>query len=284
MVAGVLQFEADCFPACPSLKYDIESGGIARVVVQRRGGSDTKVSVTVRTVDDTAIAGIDYFPVNVMLEWEEGDQSDKEIVMTAIGGVWRGTATKFFVTLSDNIGGSLAGDHASTTYVSLAPSRNTFRGVVDFIAPAELESVLVDPDESFVSLLTRTTSRAELCPRLIVKKPGKINVSLRRHFGMLTESALVELKLIDGTGHAGVDFDAFPDNGVATIMWSAGDTSDKLIELTIMETREMYVETRSFWVEISSFDNVGLGDCNNLEVGLYSGETHLHDIYLLSAG
>lgn len=237
-----------------------------RVVVQRRGGSDRSVAVTVRTRDGSAVAGVDYRSVNAVVEWADGDQSDKIVLVESVSGVYRRSSSRFLLELSDNVSAPLAGGHASAAYIDLAAPTDTFRGIVDFIAPAELEAVLQRPDESFVPLLTRTTSRLELCPRLVIRKPGNVKISLRRHFGMLTESASAALQMVEGTALAGVDFEPLSADGVVTVEWTESDTTDKFVEVTILRTSELYVQPRSFWLEITSVTNVGLGDCNSLEV------------------
>jgi hypothetical protein len=266
--SGFLQFEADCFPDCPSRKYQLENGGVARVVVQRRGGSDTSAAVTIRTRDESAVAGVDYRAVNAVVEWANGDLSDKVVLVEALSDVYRRSNSRFYLELSDNVSAPLGGSHASTTYIDLVAPTSMFRGVVDFIAPVELEAVLKHPDESFIPLLTRTTSRLDLCPRLMIQKPGDVKISLRRHFGMLDESAAVILQTVEGTALAGVDFQPLSADGLMTVQWKGGDTTDKSIVVTILEASELYVQPRSFWLEIIEFTNVGLGDCNSLEVRL----------------
>lgn len=239
---------------------------MARVVVQRRGGSDTSAAVTLRTRAESAVAGVDYRAVNTVVEWSNGDLSDKVVLVEAMPDVYRRSDSRFYLELSDNVSALLAGSHASITYIDLVAPTNLFRGVVDFIAPAELEAVLKYPDESFIPLLTRTTSRLDLCPRFVIQKPGDVKISLRRHFGRLDESAVVTLQTVEGTALAGVDFQSLSADGLMTVRWEGDDTTDKSIVVTILETSELYVHPRSFWLEIVEFTNVGLGECNSLEV------------------
>lgn len=133
--SGTLQFDADCFPDCASTKYSMFAGGTARLTVQRRNGSDGDCSVTVATQDGTALAGLDYEPLEQTLSWKEGDVSDRQIIVKALSRPDpRLPVRRVAIVLRNSVGAPINGVHASTTYVDIASVTNVFLGDINFAA------------------------------------------------------------------------------------------------------------------------------------------------------
>lgn len=267
--SGFVQFEAECFPDCPSTKYTVLDGGIAQVVLQRRNGSDGAASVRVRTLDDTAVANLDYKPLSKVVRWEEGDAKEKVVLVEALAGVSRLGTKRFSLVLTENDGAVLPGPHASTSYVEIAGPSNVRIGDVNFAIPEPLNGVLRDPvDRSFLPFVTRLNSGLGRCPRVVARKPGTIELLLQRNFATFLGTASVSVRAIEATAIAGVDFEPLPVD--KTIAWAEGDADAKTLPVTILDPREYYTGTRTFWVEIASVTNVSLGNCHLVEVFLES--------------
>ncbi len=77
---GSLQFSTAAFSVN-------ESGGNGSVTVTRTGSSDGAASVTAATSDGTAVAGVGYTAVNTVVNWADGDSTDK-IVQVPITDNW----------------------------------------------------------------------------------------------------------------------------------------------------------------------------------------------------
>ncbi|KAF1322394.1 Tnfr/ngfr cysteine-rich region, partial [Globisporangium splendens] len=252
---GSVQFAAECFPDCPSTKYQVLDGGVAQVILQRRSGSDGVTAVNLRTQDDTAIAGVDYKPLSKVVE--------------ALTGVSRLDTKRFSLVLTESDGAVVSGVHASTSYVEIVGPSNVLVGDVNFATTEALDNVLLSyPDRSILPFATRLNSRLGQCPRLVVRKPGPITLLLQREFSTTLGPAGVTLQTIDATALVGVDFDPLPAD--MSIEWSQGDTEVKSLSLAIRDPHEYYAGQRTFWVQITSVTNVGLGNCHLLEVVLDS--------------
>ncbi|RLN06054.1 hypothetical protein BBJ28_00008020 [Nothophytophthora sp. Chile5] len=266
--SGTLQFEADCFPGCASNKYWVIAGGTALVLVQRRDGSDEAVSVTVATQDDTALAGLDYEPLEQELSWEEGDTSDRQVLVKSLDrSDPRLPMRRVALVLRDSMGAVLAGAHASTSYVDIStPTTGVYLGDVNFATPEPLEAILRVPDLSFIALASRdTSSRLQLCPRMEVTKPGVLSVALQRNFDAFAVSASVTVQTVAGTALPGVDFEPLVD---IAVVWEDGDAEVKHVNVTLLTPPSYDPHPRSFWLQISDVKGANLGDCNMLEVVL----------------
>lgn len=268
-----MQFEAECFPDCASKKYSVLDGGFAQAVLQRRNGSDSAVSVTLSTVDGTAIAGVDYKPLSKVVTWKEGDANDKVVLVETIPGVTRRSNKRFALILTNNKGALLSGAHASASYVDILGPSNIVVGDINFATSEPLNSVLRHPDVSFIPLVTRLNSKLGECPRIVVTSPGVVELLLQRNFANVNGPASVTLRTIESTATAGLDFEAFPpvdSPKPLTVAWTEGDTSVKRVSLTILDPKAFFTEARMFAVEIASVTNVNLGNCHHIDVILQS--------------
>ncbi|MBZ0113680.1 MAG: hypothetical protein K8J08_14540, partial [Thermoanaerobaculia bacterium] len=62
----------------------IEDTGLALVAVERSQGSQGAVSVRLKSTDGSATAGLDYFPVDVVLNWGQGDSGTRIVEVALI--------------------------------------------------------------------------------------------------------------------------------------------------------------------------------------------------------
>ncbi|HUG99576.1 MAG TPA: Calx-beta domain-containing protein, partial [Gammaproteobacteria bacterium] len=68
-----------------SKRYEtVEFGPIMLATVRRVGGSDGAVSVRVTSEDASAVAGADYLPIDTVLNWADGDATDRMIPLTLL--------------------------------------------------------------------------------------------------------------------------------------------------------------------------------------------------------
>lgn len=233
------------------------------MIVQRRNGSDGAASVTLRTVDGTAIAGVDYKLISRIITWANGDASERTVIVETIAGFVRSQNVRFALELTDAQGGVVADSIASTSYVDILGPRNVLIGDVNFAAHHLLDDVLAYPDLSFLPIVTRMDSGLRLCPRIVVRRPGMLSMLVQRNFANLWQAASVTIDTIEDTAAAGVDFEAV---AAKVVSWINGDLENKRLEIKILDPGQYYVGRRSFWLEMSSVTNVALGNCHLLQV------------------
>ncbi|KAL3673409.1 hypothetical protein V7S43_001121 [Phytophthora oleae] len=264
--SGTLQFDADCFPECASTKYSVISGGTARVLVQRRRGSDEDCSVTVATQDGTALAGLDYEPLEQSISWKEGDTSDKQVLVRSLSRVDPRLPTRrVALVLKNNKGAQISGVHASTTYVDITSPTDVFLGDVNFAIREPLESVLKPPELSLITLASRnTSSRLQLCPSVTTTDSGVLSVAIQRDFADFLVPVRVVVATVAGTAMPGVDYE--PLNIV--VSWTNDDAEVKHVLVRILTPPTFDPRPRSFWLQLSDVSGAIVGDCNLLEVVL----------------
>ncbi|GMF29853.1 unnamed protein product [Phytophthora lilii] len=265
--SGTLQFDAECFPDCASTKYSMLAGGTALVLIQRRSGSDRDCSVTVATQDNTALAGLDYEPLEQTLSWKEGDVSDRQIIVRSLPRADpRLAARRVMLVLRDNKGAPINRAHASTTYVEITSLTNIFLGDINFAAQEPLESVLRIPDLSFIELASRnTSSRLQLCPSVVATEPGVLSVAIQRNFAPFPIPARAMVKTVAGTATPGIDYEPLTSTSVT---WPDGDSEVKHILLKLLTPPSYDPRPRSFWLQLSDVTGAIVGNCNVLEVVL----------------
>ncbi|TMW55063.1 hypothetical protein Poli38472_013825 [Pythium oligandrum] len=264
---GVVQFDAPCFPACSSRTYQIMDGGLVRVYLQRRQGSDGAAQVRVRTVDGTAQAGVDYVALDQVIRWEEGDTSDKFVLIQAISGVMRKSSVAFRLELSEFVGGQVPGDQARVTTVTILGPSGIRPSEVDFVAPNALNRVLAIYDAPYLPLVTRLDSGIRVCPRVVVRRAGVVTLYLQRVFGSGYDGpASVFVQTIDGSAIGGEDYTPLPAD--TKVSWAFQDRSMKTVSITVLKAAAYYVGTRSFFVELNTLTNAALGTCHVIEVVL----------------
>jgi len=98
--ASVLRLTAEMYDAA-------EDSGHIRVFVARTGSASGLASVRFATVDGRAMAGTDYVATNGMLNWADGDLTDKPFEVTIIDDSVHEGSEAFSVSLSDPSGAVL---------------------------------------------------------------------------------------------------------------------------------------------------------------------------------
>ncbi|KAG7398123.1 hypothetical protein PHYBOEH_011679 [Phytophthora boehmeriae] len=264
---GTLQFESDCFPDCACNNYSIIAGGTARVIIQRRRGDNGAVSVSVASQDGTAFAGVDYVSMQQTLSWDDGDTSDRQILVTSLARADpRLPSRRIALVLRNNQGAPLGGIYASTAYVDITTPTDVFVGDVNFATREPLDSVLRFPDLSFIPLATRnTSSRLQLCPRIVTTKVGVLSIAIQRNFNDFPVPASVRVNTIDGTATAGVDFEPLTN---AIVSWANSDSEVKNVNVKLLTPPTYDPHPRSFQLHLTDARGAIVGECNVLDVEL----------------
>jgi len=84
-----------------------ESAGSYIISIQRKEGSDGKITVNFHTGNSIAIGGMDFENHNGMLTWADADSSDKEVIVKIINDSEFENDEIFIITLSDVTGGAV---------------------------------------------------------------------------------------------------------------------------------------------------------------------------------
>ncbi len=103
-----------------------EDSGDITVLVQRLGGSNNAVSVAYTTADITAVAGTDYVADNGMLNWPDGDNSDRQITIVPIADNDGEPDETLALNLSNPAGGAELGSITSLTITLLDDDERFF--------------------------------------------------------------------------------------------------------------------------------------------------------------
>lgn len=176
-----------------------ESGGTARLYVNRSGGSFGAASVDYRTVSGSAISGTDFSPASGTLSWADGESGSRQFDVQIIDDTIA-EAAEVFTGLLSNVTGASAGSPANAAVVIEGP--NDQRGTIQFKAG------------------NYSTNEGGGLARLWVTRGGGT-------FG----AASVIYSTSNGSAIAGSDF-AYTSG---TLSWSDGDGSDRFFEVTIMD-------------------------------------------------
>ena len=177
-----------------------EDAGNVPITVQRGGSAEGAVSVTLRTDDGagSATAGADYTTLNQVVNWAEGDVTDKTVNLVIHDDPEiEGPETVHLVL--ENLTGP------STLAV---PSRAVVDIIDDEIDVLRLSSGGTDVGES----------------------DGSVSLSVLRE-GPATGAVTVNYATANGTASAGSDFTADSD----MLSWADGDSTSKTIELSILD-------------------------------------------------
>ena len=184
-----------------------EDQGTVRLAVRRVGGSAGAVSVryTVGASADSATKGTDYTGDNGVLNWANGDTSDKQIELRLLTDAVAEDNETITVTLSQPGGNANLGDNTSTRLtVADATSFGSFRFT----------------DDSFT----------------VKESDGSVNVAVSRNGG--TDGA-VSVQVSSGaegdTAIAGADYTAIQQ----TLSWNAGEGGEKTVSLQVLEDDEL---------------------------------------------
>jgi len=204
MDPGRLKFDASSFEV-------LENTGVALVTVERSQGEDGAVTVAYRsTAGGTATAGADYQSVSGLLEWANGDGSNRTFTIPIIDDADEENLESIELVLEDATGGAVIDPLRGTSVVVIVDNDGGGNA-----PPADDEPGVVRFDERSFEVL---------------EEAGVALISVERSMG---EGGVVSVDYatsdLDAT--AGADY-----TGVAgTLTWANGDGADKTFAVPILD-------------------------------------------------
>ena len=187
---GVINFN-------PTALSVTEGTATITATLERTGGSDGAVSVTINSANGTATAGTDYTAiVNQVVNWANGDSAAKTVVVTIADDATVESNEVFTLTASTATGGVTLGSAIATTTI------------IDNDNPGTIAIQSIDVDET----------------------AGTVVVTLTRTGGS-KGAVSVEAFTSDGSAIAGLDYTALTQ----TVSWADGDIANKTVTVTILD-------------------------------------------------
>jgi len=181
----------------PVLLNVTEGTATITATLERTGGSDGAVSVTVNSSDGTASAGTDYTAiVNQVINWADGDSAAKKVVVSITDDAAVESNEIFTLTVGTATGGVTLGLVSAII------------AIVDNDNPGIITIQSIDVNET----------------------AGTVIVTLTRTGGS-NGAVSVEAFTSDGSAIAGLDYTALTQ----TVSWADGDIANKTITITILD-------------------------------------------------
>jgi hypothetical protein len=180
-----------------------EGNTTAQITVNRTGGTDGAVSVTVATSDDTAAAGSDYTAATGALSWADGDGAAKTFEIDIQDDALDEADENVGLTLTNATGGATLGSQATA---ALTITDNDVPAVEAGTVQFSTGSASVDENGGSVTLTLTRTNGAD----------GAISVSVATG---------------GGSASAGTDYTTLTQ----AISWAADDATDKTVALAIAD-------------------------------------------------
>jgi len=181
----------------------VKAGNKLRMKFARQGGSDGKIAVKAKTQTSTALMGVggsaDFDYVKKVMEWGDGDTSEKYIDVPTYVQPWEGTK-QLRVKLSTLATGAYAGN--------LVPKLEVAKIYVDLENPSKFGTVSVEPENS------KPTAGQPL--RLVFRRAGGSSWPIAVKYKVQTSTAI-----------AGVDFEYMKD----VVTWGNGESGVKYVEI-----------------------------------------------------
>jgi len=88
--------------------------GVHDLTVSRTGGSDGAASVTITSQSGSAMQGVDFEPINVVLNWADGEMGDKTFELTIIEDESDEGTEDFNLTLTNAVNATLGSPNTAT--------------------------------------------------------------------------------------------------------------------------------------------------------------------------
>lgn len=192
---GTLRFQTSTYTAT-------ENSGTLTVTVLRENGSDGPCTVTVSSLDGSAIAGTDFNTVNTVLSWLDGEPGAKT----------------FSVTIIDN--GTYSGDRDFS--LDLTPGTSGVLTITPEITQVTITEDDAIPSAGAIRWVNQTATALETA--------GSVTIQIER-FGGSTGIVTVSVSTADGTALAGQDYVAATVN----LSWSDGVMGIQTVDVTILD-------------------------------------------------
>ena len=181
----------------------VTAGDTFRMVISRVGGSEGSIAVKAKTQTSTALMGVDgsadFDYVKEILEWGDGDTSDRYIDIPTYIQPWEGTKM-LRVKLATLATGLYSGN--------LVPKLDMAKIYVDLENPSQFGTVSVEPEEG--------TPVAGEPLRLVFRREEGCDWPIAVKYKVQTSTAI-----------AGQDFEYMKD----VIYWDDGEDDERVIEV-----------------------------------------------------
>lgn len=207
-----------------------EDDGIVSIAVSRTIGSDGPVSVTVNSVNGTAISGDDFDAIsNQVLSWVDGESGVKNVNLRLIDDALAEENENLTLSLSGVTGGASLGNSSASFTINnddVAPTPEP--GTVSFVST----SISADEDQGIVVIQLQRTAGSD----------GAVNVTVNTS---------------DINANAGADYFAITNQ---MVFWADGDATVKTLNLRLINDAEAEAD-ETFKLTISNpVGGVDLGD------------------------
>ncbi|MDM8557527.1 Calx-beta domain-containing protein [Candidatus Parabeggiatoa sp. HSG14] len=201
---GELQFTAT------TVSLD-ENTGTATILVERVNGSDTGVTVNYATTDGSATAGSDYTNTSGTLTWPDKDERAKAITLPITDDSdYEGDET-FIITLSNPTGGE--GEYLAKL------------GTPTQITVTIVDDEAADPVPGILQFSTSSYSGTE--------GNNTLNITVERTGG--SDGQVSVQYRVNGTATLSQDY----TGGTGTLTWNDGDSNVKLLNLNLIDDKEI---------------------------------------------
>jgi len=213
------------------------TAGSINLTVRRSGGTQGALSVSYKTVNGTALSGVQFTGKTGTLTWASGDGANKTInIPISSAAVFAGT--KWFAVRLTAGTGTIVGTPSNAT-VNIAGSTSS---------------------ASVTSTVTMSASFYS-----VAQSASAITLTVVRNGG--TQGALsVSYKTVDGTALAGKQYTA----GTGTLTWASGDAGNKTFNIPISSALP-FTGTKSFAVRLTAGTGTTVGSPSNATVNIVGG-------------
>ena len=233
----------------------VTAGNTLKVTIRRTGGSAGHLAVKFKTQDAnvvggmTAVAGVEFQYVNRILEWRDGDMSDRIVEIPTHSMGWVGDARTFRLKLS----ALTTGDYAGCVTPTIPNPK--------VVASVESNDAIYPGEVRITEMVSVPNCFKDVCPLHLEKvygapwhayAGGAMDVVVSRRGGSAGRIA-VKIKTQDASMVKGVTafFNRDLEYANETLVWEDGEAGDKYF--TVFTTyRPGYYYPRTFRLKLSA--------------------------------
>lgn len=213
-----------------------ENSGSAVLVIKRSGGSAGGISVQCSTLNGSAMAGSDYTETTRLLEWGNGDVTDKTCLVQIIDDTSLEDKERFQVMLVNPVGGAQLGA----------------------VKTAEVSILDNDANPGQLAFATAAYEANE--------NAGNATLTVRRSGGSAGVVS-VQCRTLNGSAVAGSDY----TETAQTLEWANGETADKTCTVPITDDADIEEKER-FQVTLANPVRAQLGTVKTAEVSILDND------------
>ena len=222
-----------------------EDESFVAVNLSRSSGADGVVSVRYQTSSITAESGQDFVGDSEYISWFDGDDLDKQIVLSILDDLDYEDVESFSLSIFDPQGGAVIGND-STAIINIISDEVKVEGVVQFV-----EEII-------------TTAESNQFDDIPLSGSSQVSIAVQRISGA-DGAAMVDYTITDGTAVSGSDYTA--DSATGTLTWANQDSDTKSIILNIFNDG-IFESEESIIVTLSNPVGTVLGAKDSATVGI----------------